>query len=196
MATPAFQYQDPFPLGKDTTQYRSIGKDGVSVAQFDGKEILKVDPSALETLAREAMREVSFFLRPSHNEQVAKILADPESSQNDKGVALAFLRNAEIAAQRRAADLPGHRHRHDHGQEGAAGLDRRQRRGVALEGRLQDLHRRRTCATRRPRRSTCTRRSTPAPTCRPRSTSSRREGMEYKFLFIAKGGGSANKTML
>src|SRR5512146_3514530 len=98
MATPAFQYQDPFPLAKDDTRYRLLTKEGVSVATFDGKEILKVEPSALTRLAREAMREVSFFLRPAHNEQVAKILADPEASQNDKGVALAFLRNAEIAA--------------------------------------------------------------------------------------------------
>src|SRR5512138_1027521 len=99
MATPAFQYQDPFPLAKDDTRYRLLGKEGVSVATFDGKEILKVEPSALETLAREAMREVSFFLRPAHNEQVARILADPEASPNDKGVAMAMLRNAQVAAQ-------------------------------------------------------------------------------------------------
>src|SRR5512146_1123880 len=98
MATPAFQYQDPFPLAKDETRYRLVTKEGVSVATFDGKEILKVEPSALTRLAREAMREVSFTLRPAHNEQVAKILSDPEASQNDKGVAMAFLRNAEIAA--------------------------------------------------------------------------------------------------
>src|SRR5690242_20120850 len=99
MATPAFQYQDPFPLAKDDTKYRLLTREGVSTATFDGKEILKVEPSALAFLAREAIREVSFFLRPAHNEQVAKILSDPEASPNDKGVALAFLRNAEIAAR-------------------------------------------------------------------------------------------------
>jgi fumarate hydratase class I len=75
MATPAFQYQDPFPLGKDATKYRLLTKEGISVATFDGKEILKVEPSALTRLAREAMREVSLLLRPEHNQQVAKILA-------------------------------------------------------------------------------------------------------------------------
>ena len=99
MATPDFQYQDPFPLSKDQTRYRLVSKEGVSVATFDGKEILKVEPSALERVSREAMRELSFYLRPDHNEQVAKILTDPEASPNDKGVALAFLRNAEISAQ-------------------------------------------------------------------------------------------------
>src|SRR5512137_197578 len=99
MPTPAFQYQDPFPLSKDQTRYRLVSKEGVSVTTFEGKEILKVEPSALERVSREAMREVSFFLRPSHNEAVAKILSDPEASANDKGVAMAFLRNAEIAAQ-------------------------------------------------------------------------------------------------
>ena len=99
MPTPAFQYQDPFPLSKDQTRYRLVSKEGVSVATFEGKEILKVEPSALERVANEAMRELSFFLRPDHNEQVAKILTDPEASPNDKGVALAFLRNAEISAQ-------------------------------------------------------------------------------------------------
>ena len=99
MATPDFKYQDPFPLSKDQTRYRLVSKEGVSVATFDGKEILKVEPSALERVANEAMRELSFYLRPDHNEQVAKILTDPEASPNDKGVALAFLRNAEISAQ-------------------------------------------------------------------------------------------------
>ncbi|HYG67227.1 MAG TPA: fumarate hydratase, partial [Anaeromyxobacteraceae bacterium] len=99
MATPAFEYQDPFPLGKDETRYRLLTKEGVSVARFDGVDVLKVEPATLTRLAREAMREVSFFLRPEHNAQVAKILADPEASPNDKGVAMAFLKNAEISAR-------------------------------------------------------------------------------------------------
>jgi fumarate hydratase class I len=99
MATPAFQYQDPFPVGKDETKYRLLTKEGVSLASFEGKEILKVDPKALETLARTAIHELSFFLRPEHNEQVAKILSDPEASPNDKGVAMAFLRNAQVSAE-------------------------------------------------------------------------------------------------
>ena len=101
MATPEFQYQDPFPLGKDETKYRKIegSEKYITVEQFAGKDVVRVCPEALTILANEAMRDVSFLLRPAHNEQVAKILSDPEASQNDKGVALAFLRNAEIAAQ-------------------------------------------------------------------------------------------------
>ena len=101
MANKPFVYQHPFPLGDDKTAYRKVeGSDKyVSVASFEGNEILKVDPEALTIVANEAMRDVSFLLRPEHNESVGRILRDPESSQNDKGVAVAFLRNAEISAQ-------------------------------------------------------------------------------------------------
>ncbi|MGZ8432527.1 MAG: fumarate hydratase, partial [Candidatus Deferrimicrobiaceae bacterium] len=95
---PEFSYQDPFPLGKDTTKYRLLTKEHVSVAKFDGKEILKVDPEGLALLAHQAMRDVSFLLRPAHNEKVAAILSDPEASPNDRGVAVALLRNAEVSA--------------------------------------------------------------------------------------------------
>jgi fumarate hydratase class I len=71
MATPEFVYQDPFPLEKDDTQYRLLTKDYVSVTQFDGNEILKIDPQALTFLANEAMRDVSFLLRTKHLEKVA-----------------------------------------------------------------------------------------------------------------------------
>src|SRR5512139_1020708 len=98
MATPGFKYQDPFPLGPDSTKYRLLGKDGVSVATFDGKEVLKIEPSVLTFLANQAMRDVS-LLRREHNAMVAKILTDPEASMNDKGVAIAMLRNAEVSAK-------------------------------------------------------------------------------------------------
>ncbi|MDX9834298.1 MAG: fumarate hydratase, partial [Desulfobulbus sp.] len=95
-----FVYQDPFPLGKDETKYRLLEGSAkyVSIADCNGQEILKVDPEALRVLTSQAMREVSFLLRPAHNEQVAKIFADPESSENDKQVALAMLCNAEVSA--------------------------------------------------------------------------------------------------
>ena len=101
MATKPFVYQDPYPLGEDKTKYRKVGgsEKYVSVTSFEGNEILKVDPEALTILANEAMRDISFLLRPEHNESVGRILRDPEASQNDKGVAVAFLRNAEISAQ-------------------------------------------------------------------------------------------------
>jgi fumarate hydratase class I len=98
MATPPFEYQKMFPLGKDDTKYRLLTKEYVSTVDFEGKKILKVDPKALTLLAREAMRDVSFFLRPAHLELVAKILKDPEASDNDKSVALTMLRNAEVAS--------------------------------------------------------------------------------------------------
>ena len=100
MSTKPFVYQDPYPLGKDCTNYRKIegSEQYVTVEQFAGKDIVRVCPEALAILANEAMKDVSFLLRPDHNESVAKILRDPEASMNDKGVALAFLRNAEISA--------------------------------------------------------------------------------------------------
>ncbi|MBP2675832.1 MAG: fumarase, partial [Deltaproteobacteria bacterium] len=95
---PGFSYQEPFPLGKDTTRYRLLTKEHVSVGSFEGKEILKVDPEGLAFLAHQALRDVSFLLRSAHNEKMAAILSDPEASPNDKGVAVAMLRNAEVAA--------------------------------------------------------------------------------------------------
>jgi fumarate hydratase class I len=99
VSTKTFAFHDPFPLGKDTTEYRLLTSEGVSATTWNGREMLEVEPSALRTLAKESIRECSFFLRAAHNEQVAKILHDPEASSNDKSVALAFLRNAEISAR-------------------------------------------------------------------------------------------------
>ncbi len=98
MATPPFKYQKMFPLGKDETKYRLLTSDYVSTAEFQGKKILVVDPKGLSELARNAMRDVSFFLRPAHLKLVAEILEDPQASENDKSVALTMLRNAEVAA--------------------------------------------------------------------------------------------------
>lgn len=91
-------YHDPFPLSPDSTQYRRLTEDFVSVAEFEGHEIVKVDPEGLRLLAREALRDGSFLLRESHLEQVASILDDAEASDNDRSVALTMLRNAEVAA--------------------------------------------------------------------------------------------------
>ncbi len=195
MATPAFQYQDPFPLAKDDTRYRLLTKEGVSVATFDGKEILKVEPSALTRLAREAMREISFFLRPSHNEQVAKILSDPEASQNDKGVALAMLKNAEIAARGElpicqdtgTATIVGKK-----GQQVWTGAKDEQflSEGVYQTYTKENLRYSQTVALDMYKEAN-TGTNLPAQIDLYAT-----EGAEYKFLFVAKGGGSANKTML
>jgi len=195
MPTPAFQYQDPFPLSKDQTKYRLLTKEGVSVATFDGKEILKVEPSALETLAREAIREVNFFLRPEHNEQVAKILKDPEASQNDKGVAMAFLRNAEIAAEGQlpicqdtgTATIVGKK-----GQQVWTGVKDEEwlSKGVYQTYVKENLRYSQTAALDM-YREVNTGTNLPAQIDLYAT-----EGAEYKFLFVTKGGGSANKTML
>ncbi|MCD7938145.1 MAG: fumarate hydratase [Tannerellaceae bacterium] len=99
MATPPFKYQEPFPMSPDTTEYYLLTKDHVSVTEFDGKEIVKVEPEGLTRLAQAAFHDVSFYLRKEHQEQVARILSDPEASDNDKYVALTFLRNAEVSAK-------------------------------------------------------------------------------------------------
>ena len=99
MSNTPFHYQDPFPLAKDDTDYYLLSSDYVSVAEFDGREIVKVEPQALTLLAQQAFHDASFMLRTAHQQQVAAILDDPEASKNDHYVALQFLRNSEIAAK-------------------------------------------------------------------------------------------------
>ena len=97
--TPDFKYAPMFQIGEDKTEYRLISKEGVSTAEFEGKTILKVSKEALTLLAQQGFHDVEFKLRREHNLQVAKILSDPEASENDKYVALQFLRNAETAVR-------------------------------------------------------------------------------------------------
>lgn len=99
MSNKPFHYQAPFPLKKDDTEYYLLTSEHVSVSEFEGQEILKVAPEALTLLARQAFHDASFMLRPAHQQQVADILCDPEASENDKYVALQFLRNSDIAAK-------------------------------------------------------------------------------------------------
>lgn len=94
-----FKYQEPFPLGEDDTEYRFVTSDYVSAARLGDKEFLKVEPEGLAELARKAMHDVSFYLRPAHNEKVAQILKDSEASENDRFVARTMLKNAVVAAQ-------------------------------------------------------------------------------------------------
>lgn len=99
MSKVEFTYQAAFPLGEDKTEYYLLTSDHVSVGEFEGESILKVAPEALTLLAQQAFHDASFMLRPEHQQQVASILHDPEASENDKYVALQFLRNSEIAAK-------------------------------------------------------------------------------------------------
>ena len=98
-SSPAFKYAPMFQLGEDKTEYRLLSKEGITLSEFEGKEIIKVSPEALTLLAQEAFHDVEFMLRREHNEQVAAILRDPEASENDRYVALQFLRNAETACK-------------------------------------------------------------------------------------------------
>ena len=195
MADAQFQYHEPFPLAKDDTQYRLLGKEGVSVATFDGKEVLKVEPAALTRLAREAMRECSFFLRKAHNEQVAKILSDPEASQNDKGVALAFLRNAEIAAR---GELPICQDTGTatvvakKGQQVWTGADDE----AAISQGIWETYRKENLRYSQTSALNLYDEKNTGDNLPAQVDVYATKGAEYKFLFLAKGGGSANKTML
>jgi fumarate hydratase class I len=96
--SPTFSYSDLLPVGEDTTQYRSLGKEGVSVVKLGGKEFLQVEPEAIARLTETAIHDINHYLRPDHLQQLANILKDPEASANDRFVALDLLKNANIAA--------------------------------------------------------------------------------------------------
>ncbi|WP_027390720.1 fumarate hydratase [Chrysiogenes arsenatis] len=194
---PEFTYQDPFPLGKDSTKYTLVpdSQQYVSTATFDGQEVLKVAPEALTVLANHAMRDVSFLLRASHNEQVAKILSDPEASMNDKGVAIAFLRNAEVAAKYQlptCQDTGTATIIAKKGQNVWTGVNDEEflSKGVYKTYTEENLRYSQTVALNMyDEKNTGT--NLPAQIDIMATT-----GADYKFLFMAKGGGSANKTML
>lgn len=172
MSNKPFIYQAPFPMGKDNTEYYLLTSDYVSVADFDGETILKVEPEALTLLAQQAFHDASFMLRPAHQKQVAAILHDPEASENDKYVALQFLRNSEIAAK---GVLPTCQ---DTGTAIIVGKKgQRVWTGGGDEEALSKVSitpiSKITCAIHRTRRWTCIKRSTPARTCLRKSTCTR-----------------------
>jgi fumarate hydratase class I len=190
-----FAYQDPFPLLQDDTTYRHLTSDFVSLEEFDGNQVLKVQPYGLTRLAREAMRDVSFLLRPKHLEQVAAILADPESSPNDRGVAMAMLRNAEVAAEGVLPFCQDTGTATVYGKKGqqvwTGGSDEEAiSKGVYETYVGENLRYSQTI---------------PLSMYEEKNSGNNLPaqidlhavaGMEYKFLFVAKGGGSANKTYL
>ena len=195
MATKPFYYQEMFPLGPDTTEYELITKDYVKVEDWNGHEMLVVDPEALTVIANVASHNCSFMLRREHNEMVAKILNDPEASENDKFVALTMLRNAEVAAK---GVLPFCQDTGTSicsaykGQQVWTGCDDEEKisEGVYKTYTENNL-----------------RYSQNAPLTMYDEVNTgcnlpaqieihATEGMDYNFLFVAKGGGSANKTYL
>jgi fumarate hydratase class I len=98
MTAPEFSYEDLLPIGPDTTEYRKISSDGVSTFSAEGKEFLKVAPEAITNLTEVAIHDISHYLRAAHLQQLQNILKDPESSPNDRFVALDLLKNANISA--------------------------------------------------------------------------------------------------
>ena len=95
---PEFSYQDLLPIGEDKTEYRLLSSDGITTFSADGKEFLKVSPAVIENLTEVALHDISHYLRSEHLSQLANILKDPESSPNDRFVALDLLKNANISA--------------------------------------------------------------------------------------------------
>jgi fumarate hydratase class I len=189
---PDFAFQEMFPVHPHAP-WRKLTSEHVRVGSLGGKPILEVEPEALTLLAREAFRAIEHLFRPGHLQQLRAIWDDPEASDNDRFVAYSSSRTPTCRRDG-APVLPGHRHRDRDGQEGPGRLHRPATTRRPLARHLRPTPRP-TSATASSRRSTCTRRSTPRRTC-PRSSTSTPPGDEYNFLFITKGGGSANKTFL
>ncbi len=194
-AIPEFKYAHMFQHGEDTTEYYLLTKEGVSVGEFEGKPMLKVTPEALTLLSRTAFRDVSFMLRRAHNEQVAKILTDPEASDNDKYVALTFLRNAEVACKGQLPLCQDTGTAIIHGEKGQqvwTGFcdEEALSRGV-FDTYTQENLRYSQNAPLNMYDEVNTKCNLPA-----QIDIEATEGMEYKFLMVTKGGGSANKTYL
>jgi len=195
MPPPPFFYQEPFPLGDDSTDYRLLSREGISTGSFAGQEMLQVAPESLAFLAQQAFHDCSFYLRTQHLQQVAAILDDPEASTNDRYVALTLLKNAEIAAQ---GILPMCQ------DTGTAAVSAKKGQRVwtgadDAEWLSRGIY---ECFTRENLRYSQT---APLDMWREVNTGTNlpaqidiaaTPGSAYEFLFVAKGGGSANKMFL
>ena len=193
MANVEFKYSPMFQLGEDKTQYRLLTKKGVTVSEFEGHEILKVSKEALTLLAETCFHDVEFMLRREHNEQVAKILSDPEASENDKYVALQFLRNAETAAKGVLPFCQDTGTAIIHGEKGQqvwTGFEDEEAlsKGV-FNTFVNDNLRYSQNAPLNMYDEVNTKCNLPA-----QIDIEAVEGAEYRFVCVAKGGGSANKT--
>lgn len=191
----SFQYQNPYPLGEDKTKYRLISKDGVNVENVNGRKILKVAPEVLTKLAKEAFYDVSFLLRTAHLEKVAKILDDPEASENDRYVALTLIKNAVIAAE---GKLPSCQ------DTGTAIVNGKKGEGVWTGADDAEALSRGVYETYQEKNLRFSQLA-PVSMFEEKNTGNNLpaqieiaavSGNEYQFLFIAKGGGSANKSYL
>ena len=195
MATKPFHYQEMFPLGPDTTEYYHLTSEYVKTENWGGHEFLVVDPEALTVLARQATHDNAFMLRREHNKMVAKILSDPEASSNDKYVALTMLRNAEVAAKGQLPFCQDTGTAIVHGAKGQCvytGCDDAEKlsKGV-YDTYTTDNLRYSQNAPLNMYDEVNTGCNLPA-----QIDIHAEEGNEYHFVFVAKGGGSANKTYL
>jgi len=190
-----FKYQEIFPVGEDTTEYRLLTQEHVSSKSFEDIEILKITPEGLELLAEQAFRDVSHLLRPSHLKLLAKILDDPESSENDRFVALEMLKNAVISAE---GEFPMCQ---DTGTAVVIGKKGQQ----VWTGFLDEEAISKGIFNAYTKNNLRYSQNAPLTMYDEKNTGCNlpaqielyaTQGDDYKFLFIAKGGGSANKTYL
>lgn len=192
---PEFAYTDLLPTGEDKTPYRLITKEGVSTFEADGRTFLKVEPEALRKLAEAAIHDIQHYLRPEHLGQLRKIIDDPEASGNDKFVALDLLKNANIAA---AGVLPMCQ------DTGTAIVMGKRGQNVLTQGGDEEALSRGIydAYTKLNLRYS---QMAPLTMWDEKNTGSNlpaqidlyaNDGDAYKFLFMAKGGGSANKSFL
>lgn len=190
-----FKYQEPFPVEKDTTEYRLLTKDYVKIIECDGRKILKVEKEGLELLSREAYADVSFYLRASHLQKLADILKDPEASDNDKFVAHTMLMNQVVSA---AGELPTCQ------DTGTAICTGQKGENVWTGCNDAEAISKGVFETYRDRNLRYSQ-VVPFSMMEEKNTGTNlpaqidlyaTQGNTYKFLFMTKGGGSANKTFL
>lgn len=188
-----FKYAPMFQVGKDDTEYRFLTKEGVTTSEFEGKQIVKVSKEALTYLAQQAFHDVEFSLRRAHNEQVSAILRDPEASENDKYVALQFLRNAETAVKGVLPFCQDTGTAIIHGEKGQqiwTGFEDEEALSKGVYNTFtEDNLRYSQNAPLNMYDEVNTKCNLPA-----QIDIEATEGDEYRFVMVAKGGGSANKT--
>lgn len=190
-----FFYQEPYPIQKDTTEYRKVSSDYVTVEKIGNREVLNVDPKGLEFLAQEALSDVSFYLRTSHLEKLRAILDDPEATDNDRFVAYNLLQNATIAAEGQlpscqdtgTAIVVGKK-----GEDVYTGANDAEYLSKGIYNTYQEKNLRYSQIV-------------ALDMFEEKNSGSNlpaqidiyaNQGAKYEFLFLAKGGGSANKTFL
>ncbi|MCX7397343.1 MAG: fumarate hydratase [Planctomycetales bacterium] len=194
MPTAPFHFEPLFDLGKDETQYRLLTSEHVKTRSFEGQDVLCIDPQALTLLSSQAFHDINFFLRPAHLKQVAAILDDPEASENDRMVALTMLKNADVSS---AGVLPFCQDTGTAtilGKKGHAvwstGDEAALSKGVYDAYTENNLRYSQNAALNMwDEKNT----NTNLPAQMDLMTV---DGSDYKFLFVAKGGGSANKSFL